>query len=85
MNNNLSNEIVKKLQSAKNCLKRMKMLRHPNLLGFQDGIENEKAVYIVTERIQPLFNYLNESKDNESQKENEISWGLHQIAVTIAF
>ncbi len=48
---------------------------------FQDGVESDKLVQIVTERVTPLFNYLNESKDNESQKENEISWGLHQIAV----
>ncbi len=59
----------------------MKMLRHPNVLMFQDGVESDKLVQIVTERVTPLFNYLNESKDNESQKENEISWGLHQIAV----
>jgi len=49
---------------------------------FQDGIEGDKLVQIVTERVTPLFNYLIESKDNQSQKENEISWGLHQIAVS---
>lgn len=49
---------------------------------FQDGVESEKLVQIVTERVTPLSSYLNESKDNESQKENEISWGLHQIAVS---
>ena len=52
---------------------------------YQDGIENEKCVYIVTERVQPLYNYLRESKDNDSQKENEIAWGLYQIAVNIFF
>ena len=51
---------------------------------YQDGIESDKCVYIVTERVQPLFNYLRESKDNQSQRENEISWGLHQIAVSTA-
>ena len=59
----------------------MKMLRHPNILMFQDGIESDKLVQIVTERVTPLLSYLDESKDTESQKENEISWGLHQIAV----
>jgi len=71
------------MQFAKNGLKRMKMLRHPNILMYQDGIENDKCVYIVTERVQPLHNYLRESKDNDSQKENEIAWGLYQIAVNI--
>lgn len=63
----------------------MKMTRHPNILMFQDGIENEKLVQIVTERVQPLTNYLNESKDNDAQKLNEISWGLHQIATALSF
>lgn len=57
------------------------MLRHPNILMFQDGVESDKAVYIVTERVQTLYNYLKESKESDSQKENEISWGLYQIAV----
>ena len=61
----------------------MKMTRHPNVLQYNDGTETEKLVQIVTERVQPLSAYLNESKDNESQKLNEISWGLHQIAVRI--
>jgi SCY1-like protein 1 len=59
----------------------MKMLRHPNILMFQEGVDSDKAVFIATERVQPLYTYLRESKDNDSQKENEISWGLYQIAV----
>ena len=60
----------------------MKMLRHPNILMFQDGLETDKSVFIVSERVQTLYSYLNESKENASQKENEIAWGLHQIAVS---
>lgn len=73
------------LQPAKNCIKRMKMLRHPNILMFQDGVETDKSVQIVTERVQPLLSYLSESLDNQSQKEVEISWGLHQIATALGF
>jgi hypothetical protein len=58
------------------------MLRHPNILMFQDGIENDKSVFVVTERVQPLYNYLRESQESQSQRENEISWGLYQIAVS---
>ena len=61
----------------------MKMLRHPNILMFVDGVESEKGVFMATERVKPLYEYLKESKDNQSQKENEISWGLNQIAVII--
>ena len=63
----------------------MKMLRHPNILMFQDGLETDKSVFIVSERVQTLYSYINESKENDSQKENEISWGLHQIAVIYFF
>ena len=61
------------------------MLRHPNILMFQDGVDSDKAVYIVTERVQPLYNYLKESNESTSQKENEISYGLYQIAVSLMF
>ena len=74
-----------KLPAAKNGFKRMKMLRHPNILMFHDGVESDKGVFIATERVQPLLNYLKESKESESQKENEISYGLYQIAVNIFY
>lgn len=67
---------------AKNGFKRMKISRHPNLLTYLDGLETDKAVYVVTERVQPLVTYFKESQDNESQKENEVAWGLHQVAVS---
>ncbi|CAF0712601.1 unnamed protein product [Brachionus calyciflorus] len=72
-------------QSAKNGFKRTKMLRHPNMLMFQDGVENDKSVFIVTERVQPLLTYLKESKENDAQRLNEISWGLYQIATALNF
>lgn len=59
------------------------MLRHPNILMFQDGVESDKSVQIVTERVQPLLSYLGESLDNQAQKEVAISWGLYQIAVSL--
>ena len=79
--NKLIMNYILKHQFAKNGIKRMKMLRHPNILMYQDGIENDKCIYIVTERVQPLYNYLRDSKDSDSHKENEIVWGLYQIAV----
>ena len=73
------------MPAAKNAIKRMKTLRHPNILMFQDGVENDKAVFIATERVQPLYNYLRESKESDSQKQNEIAWGLYQIATALNF
>ncbi len=59
----------------------MKMLRHPNILMFVDGVESDKGIFIATERVKPLYDYLIDSKESDSQKENEISYGLYQIAV----
>ena len=56
--------------------------KHPNILMFKYGVSTEKIVQIVTERVTPLLSYLKESKDNDTQKEYEISWSLYQIAVS---
>ena len=82
---NLRINFIFKLQAAKNCYKRIKMLRHPNILMFQDGVESDKNVSFVSERVQHLHSYLKESNENESQKENEISWGLYQVATALSF
>ncbi|XP_060081626.1 N-terminal kinase-like protein isoform X2 [Ylistrum balloti] len=73
------------VQLAKGALKRIKTLRHPNILTFLDGIETEKVIYFATEPVVPLETYL---KDNESygdQNSLAISWGLHQIVKGLSF
>ena len=39
-------------------------------------LQSESVVYIVTEAVTPLEEYLKENRN-----ELEISWGIHQIAV----
>ncbi|XP_006818698.1 N-terminal kinase-like protein [Saccoglossus kowalevskii] len=70
-------------QTAKTAFKRIKTLRHPNILMYIDGLETEEALYIVTEKVQPLESYLK----LQSVKTNElsISWGLHQIVKGLSF
>jgi len=67
-----------KVAVANNNLKRLKTLRHPNILAFMDGLEIEgSAINIVTEEVVPLSDMLQDIKQNS----NSISWGLYQVAV----
>ncbi|XP_041352355.1 N-terminal kinase-like protein [Gigantopelta aegis] len=72
------------LQIAKAAFKRIKTLRHPNILTFLDGVQTEKVIYIATEPVTPLETHL---KNNEGDAKNElaISWGLHQSAKGLSF
>ncbi|KAH9519561.1 N-terminal kinase-like protein [Bulinus truncatus] len=72
------------VQTAKASLKRLKTLRHPNILTFLDGIETDKVIYFATEPVVPLETYLREN-DSEGHNELAISWGLHQIVKGLAF
>nr|XP_061792688.1 N-terminal kinase-like protein isoform X2 [Nerophis lumbriciformis] len=67
-------------QLAKAAFKRMKTLRHPNILAYVDGLETEKSLYLVTEPVTPLAVHL---KGNPG--ELEVSWGLHQIVKALSF
>nr|XP_057919016.1 N-terminal kinase-like protein [Doryrhamphus excisus]XP_057919017.1 N-terminal kinase-like protein [Doryrhamphus excisus]XP_057919018.1 N-terminal kinase-like protein [Doryrhamphus excisus]XP_057919019.1 N-terminal kinase-like protein [Doryrhamphus excisus]XP_057919020.1 N-terminal kinase-like protein [Doryrhamphus excisus] len=67
-------------QLAKAAFKRMKTLRHPNILAYVDGLETEKSLYLVTEPVTPLAVHL---KDGPG--ELEVSWGLHQIVKALSF
>lgn len=73
------------VQTAKTSFKRIKTLRHPNILTFLDGIETEKVIYIATEPVTPLETYLKESSSEGAQNELAISWGLHQIVKGLSF
>ncbi|XP_067831818.1 N-terminal kinase-like protein isoform X2 [Heptranchias perlo] len=72
-------------QVAKAAFKRLKTLRHPNILSFADGLEAEKCLYIVTEPVTPLGAYLKTKVASGALKEQEISWGLHQIVKALSF
>ena len=69
---------------AKNCLKRIKTLRHPNIVTYIDGVESEKFIYIATEPVIPLSNYLQKITDTE-ESEMAIAWGLHQVVSGLSF
>lgn len=70
-----------KVQTAKVALRRLKTLRHPNILRFIDALESETVIYLVTEPVRPLEVQLNE----EEKSDLAISWGLHQITAGLSF
>ncbi|NP_001085304.1 N-terminal kinase-like protein [Xenopus laevis] len=72
-------------QAAKTASKRIKTLKHPNILSYVDGLETDKCLYIVTEPVTPLETYVKLRTDSGGVSELEISWGLHQIVKALSF
>ncbi|XP_059918244.1 N-terminal kinase-like protein [Gadus macrocephalus] len=72
-------------QLAKAAFKRMKTLRHPNILAYVDGLETEKCLYLVTEQVTPLAVHLKAQAEKGGSGELEVSWGLHQIVKALSF
>ncbi|XP_066504709.1 N-terminal kinase-like protein isoform X2 [Hoplias malabaricus] len=72
-------------QLAKAAFKRMKTLRHPNILSYVDGLETDKSLYIVTEPVTLLATHLKARTESDGSGELEISWGLHQIVKALSF
>ncbi|XP_043982909.1 N-terminal kinase-like protein isoform X1 [Gambusia affinis] len=72
-------------QLAKAAFKRMKTLRHPNILAYVDGLETDKSLYVVTEQVTPLSVHLKVQAEKGGAGELEISWGLHQIVKALSF
>lgn len=74
---------------AKNALKKLKTLRHPDILKFLDGTETATAVYIVTEKSTSLSARLDVhngvvKKSTASDVEWKI-WGLSRIVSALKF
>ncbi|KAI8060892.1 armadillo-type protein [Gongronella butleri] len=69
-----------KIQMARNMFKRLRTLRHPDLLTYLDGVETEQAIMFVTEKVDPVSSQLNQNPDT-----NLTLWGLYKIANAIKF
>ncbi|KAK5971451.1 N-terminal kinase protein, partial [Trichostrongylus colubriformis] len=69
-----------KLQAQK-----LRTMRHPDILTFQDSIEVDNTFYLVTEKCKPLSVYLEDMSLNGTQKEFVVSWGLFRILNALKF
>ncbi|KAF7321448.1 Protein kinase domain-containing protein [Mycena kentingensis (nom. inval.)] len=74
------------LPLAKNALRKLKTMRHPDLLKLIDCVETETTIQIMTERVRPLQDALQTWASRGSQeREDWLLWGLHRVSVALAF
>ncbi|ESR49181.1 kinase family with ARM repeat domain-containing protein [Citrus sinensis] len=81
------------LAAARNGVKRLRTVRHPNILAFLHSTEVENidatstkiTIYIVTEPVMPLSEKIKELGLEGSQRDEYYAWGLNQIAKAVSF
>ena len=67
---------------ARNALRKLRTIRHPDILRFIDAVETDTVIYIMTERVQPLGRAMqNLSTKTAKDKEDWLVWGLQRISV----
>ncbi|KAL6525391.1 hypothetical protein OROHE_015698 [Orobanche hederae] len=81
------------LAAGRNGVKRLRMVRHPNILSFlhstetetSDGSTTKVTIYVVTEPVMPLSEKIKELGLEGSQRDDYFAWGLHRIAKAVSF
>ncbi|TIB87353.1 ARM repeat-containing protein [Wallemia mellicola] len=66
-------------QLANNALRKLRTLRHPQILKYVDAIETDTMIYIATERATPLSTFL------PSDDTIWLTWGLQNISQALSF
>lgn len=78
-----------KLTSARNGVKRLRTLRHPNVLSFKDTAElderGEIIIYLVTEPVTPLLDVLQTLDMSGPARQEYVAMGLYHIAKAVSF
>ncbi|KAK1283439.1 hypothetical protein QJS10_CPB21g01647 [Acorus calamus] len=81
------------LAAGRNGVKRLRTVRHPNILSFLhsteaetvDGPTTKLTIYIVTEPVMPLSEKIKELGLEGTQRDEYYAWGLHQISKAVSF
>ncbi|XP_015875700.3 uncharacterized protein LOC107412432 [Ziziphus jujuba] len=81
------------LAAGRNGVKRLRTVRHPNILSFLHSTETETfdgnttkvTIYIVTEPVVPLSEKIKELNLEGTQRDEYYAWGLNQIAKAVSF
>ncbi|KAK8464759.1 hypothetical protein PHAVU_010G077634 [Phaseolus vulgaris] len=81
------------LAAGRNGVKRLRTVRHPNILSFLHSTEIETVdagspkvtIYMVTEPVMPLSDKIKELGLEGTQRDEYYAWGLHQIAKAVSF
>ncbi|KAL9991775.1 putative protein kinase domain, armadillo-like helical [Helianthus debilis subsp. tardiflorus] len=82
-----------RIAAARNGVKRLRTVRHPNILSFLhsteaeviDGSSTKLTIYIVTEPVMPLAEKIKELGLQGTQRDEYYAWGLHRIAKAVSF
>ncbi|KAL0488709.1 hypothetical protein AKO1_015856 [Acrasis kona] len=75
-----------KLELARNTFKRMRAIRHPNMVPYLDGVELPNVLYIVTEYVTPVLEYLRSNgSSGPSNLQDAVSWGIYSVAQGLIF
>lgn len=70
------------LPLAKNALRKLRTIRHPDVLKFMEVVETDTTIHIMTERVRPLGPAITEWQSKSVQeREAWLVWGLHRISV----
>ncbi|KAL5506966.1 CEX1 [Sanghuangporus vaninii] len=74
------------LPLAKNALKKLRTVRHPDVLKFIDTADSDSIVYIMTEHVRPLGQILQSwAAKGAKEREEWLLWGLQRISTALAF
>ncbi|KAG7569953.1 Armadillo-type fold [Arabidopsis thaliana x Arabidopsis arenosa] len=81
------------LAAGRNGVKRLRTVRHPNILSFlhstevetHDGSTTKVTIYIVTEPVMPLSDKIKELGLKATQMDEYFALGLHQIGKAVSF
>lgn len=68
---------------ARNCFRKLKLIKFPGIISIVDYIENDSYLYIVTEQVTPLMRYLT---DNDGRVAADAKlYGIHSVAHALLF
>ncbi|GKB15665.1 probable inactive serine/threonine-protein kinase scy1, partial [Tanacetum coccineum] len=82
-----------RLAAGRNGVKRLRTVRHPNILSFlhsteaeiNDGSSTKVTIYIVTEPVMPLAEKIKELGLQGTKRDEYYAWGLQRIAKAVSF
>ena len=71
---------------ARNAVRKLRTIRHPDVLKFMDAVETDTVIFVMTERVRSLTSVLPTWTSRDvSEREDWLLWGLHRISVGFLF
>lgn len=73
------------LPLARNAFRKLRALRHPNILKFLDGSESDSAIWIITEPVQSLATLLDSPGTTSAPADESKVYGLLHVSSALSF